>query len=107
MLGGAGAIIVAQDNVRQRMSREQVMKSFNETVPAAAAVALPVITFTETMTLYLGSDTVDIVPRKECAHRWRRDHSLAEGERHSRGRYVLQWSSIPSSITRAAARSTR
>lgn len=66
MLGGAGAIIVAQENVRQRMSREQVMKSFNETVPAAPAVALPVITFTEAMTLYLNGDTVDILHAKNA-----------------------------------------
>ncbi len=93
VLGGAGAIIVAQDNVRQRMSREQVMKSFNETVPAAPPVALPVITFTETMTLYLNGDTVDIVHAKN-AHtdgdaiiHWRKANVIHAGDTFFNGFY--------------------
>jgi cyclase len=66
-LGSDGTLIVAQENVRQRMSREQVNKTFNMTVPPAPAVALPVITFGETMTLYLNGDTVDIIHAK-AAH---------------------------------------
>ncbi|HSB55229.1 MAG TPA: MBL fold metallo-hydrolase [Gemmatimonadales bacterium] len=60
-LGAEGTIIVAQENVRQRMSRDQVNKVFKMTVPASPAVALPVVTFGETMTLYLNGDTVDII----------------------------------------------
>ncbi len=59
-LAGEGAVIVAQDNVRERMSREQVLKAFDRTVPPSPAAALPVITFTQSMTLYLNGDTVEI-----------------------------------------------
>lgn len=51
--GKAGAIIVAQENVRKRMSVEQSMPAFNRTTPASPAEALPVITFAETVTLHL------------------------------------------------------
>ena len=59
-LGGRGALIVAHDNVRQRMSRAQFLAAFNETVPASPPVALPVITFTDTLTFYLNADTIQI-----------------------------------------------
>ena len=51
-LGKAGVMIVAHDNVRVRMSKEQVMKAFNETVPASPAVALPVLTFGQDVTFH-------------------------------------------------------
>src|SRR5512143_307330 len=60
-LSADGAIIVAQDNVRQRMSREQFIQAYDARIPPAPAAALPVITFTDTMTLYLNGDTVDII----------------------------------------------
>jgi glyoxylase-like metal-dependent hydrolase (beta-lactamase superfamily II) len=66
-LGADGTMIVAQENVRVRMSHEQVNKTFKMTVPASPAVALPVITFGETMTLYLNDDTVEIIHAK-AAH---------------------------------------
>lgn len=66
-LGGEGAIIVAQENVRARMSVATFYKEFNQTTPAAPAAALPIITFGESMTLYLNGDTVDILHAK-AAH---------------------------------------
>lgn len=59
-LGGQGIMIVAHDNVRQRMSREQFIESFGAKVPPAPAVALPVITFTDTLTFYLNNDTIQV-----------------------------------------------
>ena len=59
-LGGQGVLIVAHDNVRQRMSREQFIESFGAKVPPSPAVALPVITFTDTLTFYLNNDTIQI-----------------------------------------------
>jgi len=50
--GNAGAVIVAQENVRKRMSVEQSMPAFNRTAPASPPEALPVITFSESVTLH-------------------------------------------------------
>jgi glyoxylase-like metal-dependent hydrolase (beta-lactamase superfamily II) len=41
-LGGAGAVIVAHENVRRRMSTEQVSEFFKRTTPASPKAALPV-----------------------------------------------------------------
>jgi cyclase len=57
-LGKAGALIIAHDNVRHRMSVDQFMKAFNRTVPAAPPVALPVVTFNDEVTLHLNGDTI-------------------------------------------------
>jgi glyoxylase-like metal-dependent hydrolase (beta-lactamase superfamily II) len=57
-LGSAGALIVAHDNVRQRMSVDQFMEAFNREVPASPPGALPVVTFSETVTFYLNGDTL-------------------------------------------------
>ncbi len=56
---GEGAIIFAHDNVRKRMSTEQVMTSLNDRVqPAAPDAALPVITFAESVNFHLNGDTI-------------------------------------------------
>lgn len=56
-LGKAGAVIVAHDNVRARMSVEQVMEVLGRTVPASPAAALPVVTFNDTVTFHLNGQT--------------------------------------------------
>ncbi|HEX6202423.1 MAG TPA: MBL fold metallo-hydrolase [Thermoanaerobaculia bacterium] len=60
-LGGAGAVIVAHDNVRQRMSTDQFMAAFDRTVPASPPAALPVITFAGGVTFHLNGDTLEVV----------------------------------------------
>jgi glyoxylase-like metal-dependent hydrolase (beta-lactamase superfamily II) len=55
-LGRAGVVIVAHENVRQRMGMEQFIEAFNEKVPAAAPRALPVITFTDTVSFHWNGD---------------------------------------------------
>ncbi len=55
-LGKAGAVIVAHDNVRKRMSVEQFL--LGEKVPASPAAALPVVTFASDVTLHLNGDSV-------------------------------------------------
>lgn len=59
-LAGAGAVIVAHDNVRQRMSTEQFMEAFDRTVPASPPDALPVVTFNDTVTFHLNDDTITV-----------------------------------------------
>lgn len=57
-LGGAGALIVAHDNVRERMSVEQFMERFDRTVPPSPPAALPVITYTDAVTFHLNGDEI-------------------------------------------------
>ena len=56
--GKAGALIIAHDNVRARMSAEQFSKLFDRTVPPAPKAALPVVTFNDTMTFHLNGETI-------------------------------------------------
>jgi glyoxylase-like metal-dependent hydrolase (beta-lactamase superfamily II) len=55
-LGGAGAVIVAHENVRRRMSTEQISEFFKRTTPASPKVALPVLTFTENVSFHVNGD---------------------------------------------------
>lgn len=55
-LGRAGTVIVAHDNVRFRMTMEQLVRG--ERVPPSPAGALPVITFSENMTFHLNGDDI-------------------------------------------------
>jgi glyoxylase-like metal-dependent hydrolase (beta-lactamase superfamily II) len=57
-MAGSGAIIVAQDNSRSRMTKEQFIAAFNMKVPPSPAAALPVVTFSESLTLFLNGDSV-------------------------------------------------
>ncbi len=56
----AGAIIVAHENVRLAMSTEHFMATFNRTVAASADEALPVVTFTESMTFHFNGDDIRV-----------------------------------------------
>ncbi len=53
-----GAIIVAHENVRKRMSTEQLMKAFSRTVPPSPKAALPVITFSENVNFYANDEDI-------------------------------------------------
>ena len=59
--GKRGAVIVAHDNVRVRMSSEQVMRAMNRTVPPSPKDSLPVVTFADGVTLHLNGDTLHVV----------------------------------------------
>lgn len=58
--GNAGAVIIAHNNVRTRMSTEQVMAAFNQTVPPSPAAALPVLTFPTRATFHWNGNTVNV-----------------------------------------------
>ena len=60
-LGKAGAIIVAHDNVRKRMSTEQFLEAFNMRTPASPKVALPVVTFAQSMSFHLNGEEIRVV----------------------------------------------
>ena len=56
--GKAGAIIMAHDNVRKRMSSEQFITFLRAKSPASPALALPVITFAQEMTMHLNGEEI-------------------------------------------------
>ena len=59
-LGQTGAVIVAHDNVRQRLSAAQLEKKAKETPGAKPGASLPVVTFAQDVTLHLNGDTVHV-----------------------------------------------
>ena len=61
VFGGAGAVIVAHDNVLKRLSSKQLVAMMNKEVPPAPAAALPVITFAQSMAFHLNGDDIEIV----------------------------------------------
>jgi cyclase len=59
--GKRGAVILAHDNVRARMSTEQFLAAMNMKVPASPKDALPVVTFADGVTLHLNGDTLNVI----------------------------------------------
>jgi cyclase len=57
--GKAGTVIVAQDNVRLRMNKEN--KVLGSMVPASPAAALPIVTFDHEMSVYRNGDRLHIM----------------------------------------------
>lgn len=57
-LSRAGALLVAHENVRRRMSSEQFMKPFGRKVPPSPEGALPVVTFADAVTFYWNGDEI-------------------------------------------------
>ncbi|MEE8488182.1 MAG: MBL fold metallo-hydrolase, partial [Gemmatimonadota bacterium] len=58
--GEAGAIIVAHENVRKQMTVDHFLAAFNSTVPASPEGALPVVTFTESVTFHWNGDEIHV-----------------------------------------------
>jgi glyoxylase-like metal-dependent hydrolase (beta-lactamase superfamily II) len=57
--GTAGAVIIAQENVRKRLGTAYVNPQNNQPVPARAREALPVITFEDSATLHFNDDDLE------------------------------------------------
>ncbi len=60
-IGKQGAVIVAHENVRARLSVEQVVEAFNMRTPPSPKVALPVVTFADSVTLHWNGDEIDVI----------------------------------------------
>ncbi|MEO5692956.1 MAG: MBL fold metallo-hydrolase [Usitatibacter sp.] len=60
-MGKAGAIIVAHENVRRRMSTDQFMAFMKTNVPASPKVALPIVTFNGSINFHLNGEDIRIV----------------------------------------------
>ena len=59
--GRAGVLILAHDNVRERLSRDQYMAAQGRHVPAAPESAWPVVTYEDGVTLHLNGQTIQVV----------------------------------------------
>jgi cyclase len=59
-MGEAGALLVAQENVRRRMSAGTFQASFNREVPRAPEDALPVVTFTDAITFHWNGEEIRV-----------------------------------------------
>jgi len=57
----AGAVLIAHDNVRKRMSSEQFIELMKRKVPPSPAKALPVVTFTSDITLHLNGEDIHVI----------------------------------------------
>lgn len=77
-LAEKGVIVVAHDNVRTRMSTRQFQAAFNrETLPSPSG-ALPVVTFSDTLTLHIGDETL---------------HAFRVGPAHTDGDVIIHFAS--------------
>lgn len=86
-LGKAGSVIVAHDNVRQRMNSDQFNHFLGETTPAWPQDALPVVTFNDKVTLHLNGEAV-------TAHHVPRGHTDGDSIVHFAGSNVLHMGDI-------------
>ncbi len=59
--GELGAVIISHDNVRERLSTEQFSEFFNRTVAPLPEKGLPIITFSDNMTLFQNGDEIRII----------------------------------------------
>jgi glyoxylase-like metal-dependent hydrolase (beta-lactamase superfamily II) len=59
-MGTAGAVIVAHENVRRRMSTEQISAFFKSTTPASPKAALPVMTFAQDVSFHMNGDDLHV-----------------------------------------------
>jgi glyoxylase-like metal-dependent hydrolase (beta-lactamase superfamily II) len=95
-LGRTGALLVAHDNVRERLSVEQVLERIGRpasTTPAAPEGALPVVTFAEEVTFHINGDELHAF-HVENAHtdgdaivHFRRANVVHMGDTFFRGRF--------------------
>jgi glyoxylase-like metal-dependent hydrolase (beta-lactamase superfamily II) len=59
-MGKAGALLVAHENVRQRMSVEHFSAAFDRKTPPSPEGALPVVTFTDAVTFHWNGDEIRV-----------------------------------------------
>jgi glyoxylase-like metal-dependent hydrolase (beta-lactamase superfamily II) len=59
-MGKAGVFIVAHENVRTRMSKENFITQFQRKVPPSPEAALPVVTFADAVTFHWNGDEIRV-----------------------------------------------
>ena len=60
-MGKAGALLVAHDNVRRRMSTRQFIEFIKREELPAPAGALPVVTFNDAVTFHINGDEISVI----------------------------------------------
>jgi glyoxylase-like metal-dependent hydrolase (beta-lactamase superfamily II) len=92
-LGALGAVIVAHENVRNRMRLGQSMKRLDREVPPAPEAALPVVTFSDDVTFHWNDHHI-LFFHVESAHtdgdgivHFRSVNALHMGDAYFNGRY--------------------
>ena len=58
---GTEAPIIAHDNVRKRLSTEQRLEFFKQTVPPSPKEALPVITFDQSLSVHFNGEEIKVI----------------------------------------------
>lgn len=61
LLGGEGAIIVAHESVRERLSRKEFITFFNKSMGPLAKQGLPVVSFSEDITFHFNGDDINMI----------------------------------------------
>jgi glyoxylase-like metal-dependent hydrolase (beta-lactamase superfamily II) len=57
----SGALIIAHENTRMRMTSEQYFKDFDMKIPPFPEAALPVLTFTDSLTLHFNGEEIQVI----------------------------------------------
>ncbi len=94
-LAGDGAVVIAHENVRRRMSVDSFIAVFGRNFPASPPQALPIVTFTRDVTFHLGGEEISVV-HVEPAHtdgdsfvKFRRANALHMGDCYLPGSYPV------------------
>lgn len=94
-MAGEGAVIIAHENVRKRMSVEGFVAVFGRPQPASPPQALPIVTFTRDVTLHLGGEEISVV-HVEPSHtdgdsyvRFRKANALHMGDCYLKDSYPV------------------
>ncbi len=94
-LGAQGVVFVAHDNVRKRLSTDQFFEFLKMPVPATPAHGLPIVTFSQDVTLHLNGDEVHAfhVPPAhtdgDVAVHFRKANVIATGDLYMSNSYPL------------------
>jgi glyoxylase-like metal-dependent hydrolase (beta-lactamase superfamily II) len=86
-LGKTGSVIIAHDNIRKRMSRDQFSHFFDDTTPAWPEDSLPIVTFSDKVTLHMNGEAV-------TAHHVPRGHTDGDSIVHFEGSNVIHMGDI-------------
>jgi glyoxylase-like metal-dependent hydrolase (beta-lactamase superfamily II) len=86
-LGDTGSLIVAHDNVRERLATEQISSIWNRTTPPSPEAALPVVTFDAAVTFHLNGEEI---------HAFHVEHAHTDGDAivHFRSANVLHMGDV-------------
>jgi len=60
-LGRAGSVIIAHENVRRRLSTDQVIQAFGREVPALEPEGWPIISFTRELSMHLNGERAQVL----------------------------------------------